>query len=103
LDATAGAFSAFIMGGVGSSNVPTFYKPWGGDWALWGGASYKVSDKISLNAELDYDQLKQFGAAANVVYTVVPDFKITTEVNYQNAKLAGKSIFGGTIRFQRSF
>jgi opacity protein-like surface antigen len=101
VDASAGAFSAFIMGGYGSG--PSTFKPWGGDWALWGGASFKASEKISLNAELDYDQLKQFGAAANVVYTVVPDFKITTEVNYQNAKLAGKSIFGGVIRFQRSF
>ena len=101
LDASAGAFSGFIMGGWGSG--PSIFKPWGGDWALWGGASYKASDKIALNFELDYDQAKQFGAAANVVYTVVPGFAVTTEVNYQNTALAGKNIWGGTIRFQRSF
>jgi opacity protein-like surface antigen len=115
LDAELGKFTAFVMGGWGSdpSGLSRF-QGWRGDWAIWGGASFKASDKISLNAELDYDDAGEFGAAANIVYTVVPDFKITTEVNYQNAKLSdgrdgnfannnGKSIWGGTIRFQRSF
>jgi opacity protein-like surface antigen len=102
LDAEVGAFSAFIMGGY-SSGPNNFYAPWGTDWALWAGASYKVSDKVSLNAEVDYADGGAFAAAANVAYTVVPGFKVTTEVNYQNDDFAGKDIWGGTIRFQRSF
>jgi opacity protein-like surface antigen len=105
LDAEVGAFSAFLMGGYASDGAAatSFYNSWGADWALWAGASYKVSDKVSLNAEVDYADGGAFGAAANVVYTVVPGFKVTTEVNYQNQDLAGKDIWGGTIRFQRSF
>jgi opacity protein-like surface antigen len=101
LDAEVGAFSAFLMGGYATG--PGFYSAWNADWALWAGASYKVSEKVSLNAEIDYADGGAFGAAANVVYTVVPGFKVTSEVNYQNSDLAGKNIWGGTIRFQRSF
>jgi opacity protein-like surface antigen len=100
LDASAGNFSAFVMGAYGSG--PSFYQTWGGDWAIWGGASYKVSDKIALNAQLAYDNSQVFGAAANVVYTPVPGFDVTTEVEY-NGGSGGTDTWGGIIRFQRSF
>jgi Porin subfamily len=100
VDASAGNFSAFIMGAYGSGT--SFYQTWGGDWAVWGGASYKVSDKVALNAQLAYDDSKVFGAAANVVYTVVPNFDVTTEIEY-NGGDGGTDTWGGIIRFQRSF
>jgi hypothetical protein len=100
VDASAGNFSAFIMGAYGSG--ASFYQTWGGDWAVWGGASYKVSDKISLNAQLAYDDSEVFGAAANVVYTVVPNFNVTTEIQY-NGGDGGTDTWGGIFRFERSF
>jgi opacity protein-like surface antigen len=99
LDAEVGAFSAFLMGGYGSG--PGFYKEWGGDWAVWAGASYKANDKIKINAQLAYDDADVFAANLNVEYTVVPGFKVTPEVAYVDDGVDG--IFGGIIRFQRSF
>jgi Porin subfamily len=99
LDAEVGAFSAFLMGGYGSG--PSFYKEWGGDWAVWAGASYKASEKININAQVAYDDSETFAASLNVEYTVVPGFKITPEVAYVDDSVDGR--FGGIIRFQRSF
>jgi opacity protein-like surface antigen len=80
---------------------PSFYKEWGGDWAVWAGASYKANDKIKINAQLAYDDADVFAANLNVEYTVVPGFKVTPEVAYVDDGVDG--IFGGIIRFQRSF
>ena len=69
---------------------------------MWGGASVALNDKATFNTEVDYDQLKNFGVAANIKYTVVPGFAVTTELDY--TKSAGaKGQIGGVIRFQRSF
>ena len=35
---------AFPAGGRG------FYKQWGGNWAVWGGGTYKFNEKTSFNA-----------------------------------------------------
>ncbi len=103
VDGKVGDFSGFLMAGYGDNTPATSrFKPWGGKWALWGGASYKISDSISLNSQVSYDQLKNLGVAANVAYTIVPGFKLTTEVDY--LKKAGvKGELGGILRFQRSF
>jgi hypothetical protein len=119
--------SLFIMAGYGSDNNlndPTnainakgrgFYKQWGGNWAVWGGGTYKFNDKTSFNAQVSYDDWKNLGVAANVAYTVVPGFTVTAEVDYLNAgkfgdadfnnwtKATKKSSVGGILRFQRSF
>ena len=103
VDGKAGDLSGFLMVGYGD-NTPTTsrFKPWGGKWAIWGGASYKISDAISLNSQVSYDQLKNLGVIANVAYTIVPGFKLTTEIDYLK-KPAVKGELGGILRFQRSF
>ncbi|MBN9245681.1 MAG: porin [Mesorhizobium sp.] len=110
--------SLFIMGGYGSDDhlARSFYKPWGGNWALWGGGTYKINEKTSLNAQVSYDEDKNLGVAANVAYEIVPGFTITPEVDYVhegNFGAAGphinwtgadkKNSVGGLIRFQRNF
>ena len=103
LDGKVGDLSGFLMAGYGD-NTPTTsrFKPWGGKWAIWGGASYKISDSISLNSQVSYDQLKNLGVIANVAYTIVPGFKLTTEVDYLK-RPSKKGEIGGILRFQRSF
>ena len=120
--------SLFIIGGYGTDDNLTddagnaidahgrgFYKQWGGNWAIWGGGTYKFNDKTSFNAQVSYDDWKNLGIAANVAYTVVPGFTVTAEVDYLNAGKFGdadfnnwtkankKSSVGGILRFQRSF
>ena len=106
--------SLFIMGGWGSSdNVErSFYKQWGGDWAIWVGGTYTFNEKTSFNTQLSYDADENFGAAANIAYDVVPGMTITAEVDYLNAGSFPESNWtgadsdssvGGMLRFQRSF
>jgi len=109
------AFSVFIMGGYGSDdNVLTNdYKPWGGNWAVWGGGTYKFNEKAAIYAEASYDEDKDIAASLGVQYTLVPGFFIKPELNYtrnvhafnvETDSLVGKkSGWGGVIRFQRNF
>ncbi|MBZ9965166.1 porin [Mesorhizobium sp. BR1-1-2] len=123
LDVNVGKeLTLFVMGGYGTNdNINDFgtgrtqYKPWGGNWAVWGGGTYKFNDKTSFNAQISYDDWKNLGVAANVAYTIVPGYTITAEVDYLNAgkfddadfnnwtKADKKSSVGGILRFQRSF
>jgi len=107
----------FIMGGWGTDdNVErNFYKQWGGTWAFWGGGTYTFNEKTSFNAQLSYDEEKNFGLAANIAYDVVPGFTVTAELDWLNAGKFGDPDFynwtgadgtnsvGGMLRFQRSF
>jgi len=108
--------SLFVMGGYGSddNSLRNFYKPWGGNWAVWGGASYKINEKTSLNAQVSYDETEALGVAANVSYDIVPGFNVTAEIDYVNEgdRSAGSwtgvpanksDAIGGIVRFQRSF
>ncbi|MDX8509790.1 porin [Mesorhizobium captivum] len=127
------AVSLFAMAGYGTDDNlsdPTWaipgrgrgiYKQWGGNWAVWGGGTYKFNEKTSFNAQVSYDEWKNLGVAANIVYDIVPGFTITTEVDYLHAGRfdefgAGspapalnwtgtdkKNSVGGFVRFQRSF
>nr|WP_292838338.1 porin [Mesorhizobium sp.] len=101
--------SLFLMGGYGSDDnvAHNYYKLWDGNWAIWGGGSYQVNEKTSLNLQASYDEGKTFGLAANVAYAIVPGFTITAEVDYFNQ---ATSVFhakddgvGGILRFQRNF
>lgn len=88
--------------------ISNFYGTWGGDWAVWGGAAYKLTNRAVLNAQLAYDASKTFATTANVAYELVPGFTITPEVSYTKWKdeksvLNGKDALQGMIRFQRSF
>ncbi|RRH93016.1 porin [Mesorhizobium tamadayense] len=117
--------SLFIMGGYGSDdnlnddagNVIDahgrgFYKQWSGNWAVWGGGTYTINEKTSFNAQLSYDEGKNFGVAANIAYEIVKGLKITAEVDYLHlgedtvtnfTKADKENSIGGILRFQRSF
>ncbi|MBC2884477.1 porin [Ochrobactrum sp. CM-21-5] len=88
--------------------IDSFYGAWGGDWAFWGGATFKATQKASLNAQIAYDASKTFAASANVAYDLVPGFTITPEISYVQWKdkysyLNGQDAWQGMVRFQRSF
>ena len=75
-----------------------------GNFAIWGGGSYTVNKKTSLNAQVSYTDAKDFAVAANVAYTIVPGYTVTAEVDYfNNSDIADSSAVGGIVRFQRSF
>ncbi|MEI8699995.1 porin [Mesorhizobium sp. ISC15] len=123
--------SLFIIGGYGTDDNLTdptyafaaggrgFYKPWDGNWAVWGGGTYTFNEKTSFNLQVSYDEGENLGIAANVAYDVVPGLTITAEVDYVNAgsiddadglnhNWTGISdgdddAIGGMLRFQRSF
>ncbi|CCV05932.1 Porin omp2b [Mesorhizobium metallidurans STM 2683] len=131
LDVTVNdAISLFIMGGYGTDDNLTdptyafaaggrgFYKPWDGNWAFWGGGTYKFNEKTSFNTQISYDEGENLGIAANIAYDVVPGLTITAEVDYVNAGSIdnadglnhnwtgitdGDDAIGGMLRFQRSF
>ncbi|MCH4539980.1 MULTISPECIES: porin [Brucella/Ochrobactrum group] len=88
--------------------ISSFYGTWGGDWAVWGGAAFKATDKAVINAQVAYDGTSTFAATANVAYEMVPGFTVTPEVSYtkwsdSKSYLNGKDAVQGMIRFQRSF
>ncbi|MCT6871598.1 MAG: porin [Bartonella sp.] len=100
--------------------VNSIYGDWGGDWAVWGGTTFKFNNKTSFNAQVAYDDTDTFAASVNVKYELVPGLVITPEVTYiswdddyslRNAadtKRTGSSLKGqdavqGMIRIQRSF
>jgi hypothetical protein len=98
----------------GSLSNHNFYKLWDGNWAIFGGGTYKFNEKTSFNAQVSYDEGKSLGIAANIAYTVVPGFTVTGEVDYVNRKAytdpnglvvraADTDGIGGMIRFQRDF
>ncbi|PBB87570.1 MULTISPECIES: porin [unclassified Mesorhizobium] len=118
------AISLFIMAGYGTDDnltdptwaIPAggrgFYKQWSGNWAVWGGGTYKFNEKTSFNLQASTDEGKNVGVAANIAYDIVPGFTVTAEVDYvhvgddtvSNWTNADKeNSVGGLLRFQRSF
>jgi hypothetical protein len=103
--------SAFIMGGYQSDfdGAPTdYYGAWYGDWAVWGGASFKVTEKATINGQVAYEDEGTVAAALNVAYEIVPGFVITPEIAYTSfdgdaRPHDGDDAFAGIIRFQRNF
>ncbi|TPN89706.1 porin [Mesorhizobium sp. CU2] len=119
--------SLFVMGGYGTdgnfkdagnfinANGRGQYKPWGGNWAVWGGGTYKFNEKTAFNLQVSADDAKNVAVAANVAYTIVPGFTITSEVDYAHDGKFGdaddfnwahadkKNSVGGIVRFQRNF
>ncbi|MBR7651029.1 porin [Brucella oryzae] len=95
-----------VIGGIRAIN--SFYGTWGGDWAVWGGASFRASQKATFNLQAAYDGTSTFAATANVAYEVVSGFTVTPEVSYtkwsdEKSVLDGKDAWQGMVRFQRSF
>ncbi|WP_375646411.1 porin [Bartonella sp. TT29SHDZB] len=101
-----------------SRKSTTIYANWGGKWAAWAGATYKLTPKANLNAQVSYSAVKTFATSVNIAYTLVPGFVITPELTYVNWNddrivkdqnnnekhlFNKKSAFQGMIRLQRSF
>lgn len=106
------AFSVWIQGGYSSYEENAgMYGNWGGDWAVWGGAKYRATDRATFNIQAAYEDWGKTAVATNVAYQLVPGFTITPEINYTSwkanhpARLMGgaDNAFAGVLRFQRSF
>ncbi|WP_353642083.1 porin [Mesorhizobium sp. WSM2239] len=110
--------SLFIMAGYasndddnnffGSDESPNYYGNWGGDWAVWGGGTFTVSEQTKINVQLSYDEQENFAAVANVNYTLVPGLVITPEIVYvdnfdDDFEDDDEDEIGGFLRFQRTF
>jgi hypothetical protein len=100
--------TAFILAGYSSTDTGSYYAPWSGDWAVWGGASMEVTEKATVNVQLSYDESEDFAAVANVAYMLVPGLLITPEFAYfdhlgddNDEDVDGE--IGGFLRFQRMF
>jgi hypothetical protein len=74
-----------------------------GDWALWTGASYQLTLKAQLNAQVAYTDSEILEVTGNVAFRPVNNFAITPEVTYVNWEKADKDQFGGALRFERKF
>ena len=61
---------------------PSYYAPWGGDWAVWVGGAWAFNEKTTFNFEVGYDDSRAFSVAANVDYELVNNFHIIPEVVY---------------------
>ena len=100
--------------------VNSIYGDWGGDWAVWGGTTFKFNKKTSFNAQVAYDDTDTFAASVNVKYELVPGLVITPELTYiswdddygirselanakYNSSLKSQDAFQGMLRIQRSF
>ena len=99
------ALTLWVMGGYTSADwdngEDSYYAPWGGDWAVWGGGQYRFNEKVALDVQLSYDDSETFGAVVGARYDIVPGFVIRPEVAYVDRD--GDDNWGGYIRFQRSF
>jgi len=107
LDGSFGGFSAFVMAGWSTNTGGNDYANWGGDWAVWLGASAPVTEQVTLNGQVSFDDDESLAVVANAAFTVVPGFVITPEVGYyrEGDRFGGNNdkAWGGMIRFQRSF
>jgi hypothetical protein len=96
---------AYPSGGVYGDN----FKRWGGNWAVFGGGTYKFSEKAAFNAQVSYDEAKDLAVVLNVDYQPVVGFHVIPELNFVNNSDLGnpwndkKSAWGGLLRFQRDF
>ena len=91
-----------------SGETTNFYGAWYGDFAAWAGASWKVTEKATINGQVAYEDEGTVAAALNVAYELVPGFTITPEIAYtsfddETRFHDGDDAFAGIIRFQRNF
>ncbi|WP_348270993.1 porin [Rhizobium sp. Leaf321] len=110
ISGTFGAFSAFLLGGWNSDgDRVNKYAPgdsegisWG-DWAVWGGAGYKFTDKVAANVQLSYTDNETFAATGNVQWTPVSGLLIQPEISYTSWDAIDEDQFAGMVRLQRTF
>ncbi|AIN86963.1 porin [Brucella suis] len=103
-------FSVWLQGAYSSAATPNQnYGQWGGDWAVWGGAKFIATEKVTFNLQAAHDDWGKTAVTANVAYQLVPGFTITPEVSYTKFggewkdTVAEDNAWGGIVRFQRSF
>jgi hypothetical protein len=115
INATFGAFSAYVMAGWNTDGDQlNDYAQWYGDWAVWLGAKYQATEKVAIYGDFNFmdegvgfdTDTAKFEASVGVAYAVVPGFTIRPEVSYVSdfGDIAGDADdWGGMIRFQRDF
>ncbi|MGG6895915.1 MULTISPECIES: porin [Rhizobium] len=120
VDADFGVFKAFLMGGwntdggklnqYAGSNLNASACPVGrgdlcgwGDWAVWGGVSVPINEKLKWNVQLAYTDSKIFEATTNVKWNPVKNLLVEPEVTYTNFDSVNQDQWAGILRFQRSF
>jgi len=90
--------------GLGNVNANNYYAQWNGDWAIWGGGTFKANDKLSVAVQASYDEDENFAAVLAVPYQLVPGLTITPEISYaDNFDLADVDSVNGVLRFTRNF
>lgn len=104
------ALSLFLMAAWSSNDDESFgealnyYAPWGGDWAVWAGGTFKATEKAAVNVQVGYDDFENFAFVANVAYELVPNFTITPEFVYtDNFDADDADNIGGFLRLQANF
>jgi len=99
------ALSLFLMFGLkDDDSIPNFYGQWSGDWAVWGGGTWKFNEKTAMNVQVAYSDFEDFSVTANVAYELVPNFTITPEIQYlDNFDEDDSDSWGGFLRFQTNF
>jgi hypothetical protein len=114
VDADFGVFSAFLMGGwntdgdklnkyAGSNGAGDASGIGWGDWALWGGASVPINEKLKWNFQVAYTDSKIFAATTNLKFNPVKNLLIEPEVSYTNWDSINEDQWAGILRFERSF
>ena len=68
----------------GFSDDGNYYAQWGGEWGLWVGGSWHISDRYTLNGEFDYNEQGDYSFDMDVNVVVVPGFVVTPGVGYKN-------------------
>ena len=110
-DVSFDPFSAFVMVMYGENS--SAYTTWANGpvtaetLSVLGGASFDFNDQATFNMQVQWAEANglasdEWAVAANVNYEIVDGFIVRPEVVYYN-NTAGNDVFGGTLRFQRSF
>ncbi|MBD9371618.1 porin [Rhizobium sp. ARZ01] len=115
INATFGAFSAFVMAGWNTDgDERNAYAQWYGDWAVWLGAQYQATEKLAIYTDVNFQDegvdgtdTGEFEVTVGAAYDVVPGFTVRPEVvyvsDYSDANGDEANDWGGFLRFQRSF
>jgi hypothetical protein len=112
LDLDFGTFSAFLEGAYNTDGHKINRYANGdasgdatGDYTVWGGTTYKITDKFDWNTQVSYAQNKTFEATTNVEYFIAKGFKVMPELTYTrfNNDIVDANAISGILRFQRTF
>jgi hypothetical protein len=110
-DVSFDPFSAFLMLMYGENS--SGYTSWANGaitdetFSVIGGASFDFNDQTTFNMQVQWAEANglvsdEWAVAANINYEITDGFIVRPEVVYYN-NTAGNDVFGGTLRFQRSF